>query len=56
MIKDIVVNLQHDVSRDRARDFAITVAEAFDAHVAGVAFAYTPEFPGYAGISGLCDA
>jgi nucleotide-binding universal stress UspA family protein len=47
MIKDILVNLEHDVSRDRARDFAITVAEAFDAHVAGVAFAYAPEFPGY---------
>jgi nucleotide-binding universal stress UspA family protein len=47
MIKDIVVNLEHDVSRDRARDFAITVAEAFDAHIAGVAFAYAPEFPGY---------
>lgn len=46
MIKDILVNLEHDVSRDRARDFAITVAEAFDAHVAGVAFAYVPEFPG----------
>jgi|SRR3954469_10040840 nucleotide-binding universal stress UspA family protein len=47
MIKDIVVNLEHDVSRDRARDFAITVAEAFDVHIAGVAFAYAPEFPGY---------
>jgi nucleotide-binding universal stress UspA family protein len=47
MIKDIIVNLEHDVSRDQARDFAITVAEAFDAHVAGVAFAYAPEFPGY---------
>ncbi|QOG23338.1 universal stress protein [Bradyrhizobium sp. SEMIA] len=47
MIKDIVVNLEHDVSRDRARQFAITVAEAFDAHIAGVAFAYAPDFPGY---------
>ena len=47
MVKDVIVNLEHDVSRDRARDFAITVAEAFDAHVAGVAFAYAPEFPGY---------
>jgi len=47
MIRDIVVNLEHDVSRDRARDFAIGVAEAFDAHIAGVAFAYAPEFPGY---------
>jgi hypothetical protein len=47
MIKDVVVNLEHDVSRDLARDFAITVAEAFDAHIAGVVFAYAPEFPGY---------
>jgi nucleotide-binding universal stress UspA family protein len=47
MIKDIVINLEHDVSRDRARDFAIAVAEIFDAHIAGVAFAYAPEFPGY---------
>ncbi len=47
MIKDILVNLEHDVSRDQARDFAIAVAEAFDAHVAGVAFAYAPEFPSY---------
>ncbi|PAY09603.1 universal stress protein UspA [Bradyrhizobium sp. UFLA03-84] len=47
MIKDIIVNLEHDVSRDRARDFAITVGETFDAHIAGVAFAYEPEFPGY---------
>lgn len=47
MIKDIVVNLEHDVSRDRARKFAITVAEAFDAHIAGVAFVYAPDFPGY---------
>jgi hypothetical protein len=27
--------------------FAITIAETFDTHLAGVAFAYTPEFPGY---------
>lgn len=47
MIKDLIVNLEHDPSQDRARDFAITVAEAFNAHIAGVAFAYAPEFPGY---------
>jgi nucleotide-binding universal stress UspA family protein len=47
MIKDIIVNLEHDVARDRGRDFAISVAESFDAHIAGVAFAYVPEFPGY---------
>lgn len=45
MIKDIIVNLEHDVARDRARDFAISVAESFDAHIAGVTFVYVPEFP-----------
>jgi nucleotide-binding universal stress UspA family protein len=48
MIKDILVNLEHKITRDPARDFAITVAETFDAHIAGVAFAYTPDFPGHA--------
>jgi nucleotide-binding universal stress UspA family protein len=47
MIKDIIVNLEHKITRDPARDFAITVAETFDAHIAGVAFAFTPDFPGY---------
>src|ERR1700730_188574 len=48
MIKDIIVNLEHRIARDPAREFAISIAEAFDSHVAGVAFAYAPEFPGYA--------
>jgi nucleotide-binding universal stress UspA family protein len=47
MIKDIIVNLEHRIARDPAREFAISIAEAFDSHVAGVAFAYAPEFPGY---------
>jgi hypothetical protein len=47
MIKDIVVNLEHRIARDPASDFAVTIAETFDAHVAGVAFAYMPDFPGY---------
>jgi len=47
MIKDIIVNLEHKIARDPARDFAITIAETFDAHIAGVAFAYTRGFPGY---------
>jgi hypothetical protein len=38
MIKDIIVNLERRIGRDPARDFAISVAETFDAHVAGVAF------------------
>jgi hypothetical protein len=37
MIKDIIVNLEHRTARGPARDFAITIAETCDAHVAGVA-------------------
>jgi hypothetical protein len=44
MIKDIIVNLEHKIARDPARDFAVTIAETFDAHIAGVAFAYAPDF------------
>lgn len=47
MIKDIIVNLERRMARDPARDFAINIAETFDAHVAGVVFAYAPVFPGY---------
>src|SRR3979490_582418 len=47
MIKDIIVSLGHRVGRDPARDFAITIAETFDAHIVGVTFAYAPDFPGY---------
>jgi nucleotide-binding universal stress UspA family protein len=47
MIKDIIVNLEHRTARDPARDFAISIAETCDAHVAGVALAYAPDFPGY---------
>jgi hypothetical protein len=47
MMKDIIVHLEHRIARDPARDFAVTVAETFDAHIAGIAFAYTPDFPGY---------
>lgn len=39
MIKDIVVKPEHDQSRDSLRDNAISMARAFEAHVAGIAFA-----------------
>ena len=45
MIKDIVVNLGLG-AHDRAGDFAISIANAFEAHVLGVAFAYEPIIPG----------
>jgi nucleotide-binding universal stress UspA family protein len=47
MIKDVIINLEQQVARDPARDFAISIAETFGTHIAGVAFAYTPDFPGY---------
>ena len=39
MIKDILVKLEPDASRHGASDYAISLAEAFGAHLTGVAFA-----------------
>jgi nucleotide-binding universal stress UspA family protein len=44
MIKDLVVNLTVG-GRDVAGPYAISIAEAFGAHVAGVAFSYEPVIP-----------
>ena len=45
MSKDMVVNLGLGAN-DPASDFAISVADAFEAHVLGVAFVYDPVIPG----------
>ena len=45
MIKDMVVNLGLGANNP-ASDFAISVADAFEAHVLGVAFVYDPVIPG----------
>jgi nucleotide-binding universal stress UspA family protein len=45
MIKDLIVNLGLG-ERDPAGTFAVSVAETFEAHVLGVAFAYEPIIPG----------
>jgi nucleotide-binding universal stress UspA family protein len=42
MIKDVVVNLTVGADRDVAAEFAISIADAFEAHIAGIAFAYDP--------------
>lgn len=47
MIKDIILNLERDKSRDSVRDYAISIAEAFDSHIAGVAFADGSGIPGF---------
>ena len=45
MIKDIVLALEVGASRDAARDFAISVSAAFNAHLAAIGFAYEPMLP-----------
>ncbi len=45
MIKDIVVNLSVGEKPGPAGDYAISVAAAFDAHLAGIAFLYDPIVP-----------
>ena len=42
MIQDIVVKLNTTPSRDPSLDYAVSVAKAFDARLAGVAFHYEP--------------
>ncbi len=46
MIKDIVVNLAVAPYRTAATDFAISVAETFQAHLVGFSYAYEPVLPG----------
>ncbi len=45
MIKDLVVNLGIDKPRDVAAEYAIAVADAFQAHLTAVAFVYEPLVP-----------
>ena len=42
MIKDLVVNLTVGADRDPAAQFAVSIAAGFEAHIAGIAFAYDP--------------
>lgn len=45
MIKDLIVNLTVGDGRDVAGPYAISIAEAFGAHVGAVAFSYEPVIP-----------
>jgi nucleotide-binding universal stress UspA family protein len=47
MIKDILVNIECDKSRDSVRDYAISIAETYGAHLTGVTFANCAENPNY---------
>lgn len=48
MIKDIVLHLEHDPARDAACDYAISIAELCDAHLAGAAFGNYASLPSFA--------
>jgi nucleotide-binding universal stress UspA family protein len=45
MIKDLVVNLAIGNPRDVAVDYAVSIAEDFEAHLCGIAFSYEPVVP-----------
>ncbi len=47
MIKDIILYLERDVSRDAVRDFAISTADTFAAHLVGISDAFTAIVPNY---------
>ena len=49
MFKDVLVNLPVADRRDPACDYAVSVANAFNAHLSGIAFAYDPAVPAIAG-------
>ena len=46
MIKDVIVNLTVGAPRDMAAEFAVSVASTFEAHLAGIGFAYEAVVPG----------
>ncbi len=46
MVKDIVVNLTGAAPQEFAADYAISLAQLFGAHIAGVGFIYEPVIPG----------
>lgn len=49
MPKDVVVNLMVAGAHDAAATYAISLAQTFGAHLAGVAFAYEPVLPAIVG-------
>jgi nucleotide-binding universal stress UspA family protein len=46
VIKDIVVNLTGGAPQDFAADYALSLAQLFEAHIAGMGFVYEPVIPG----------
>jgi hypothetical protein len=47
MIKDLMVHLAINAERDPAREYALTIADVFQAHAVGFAFIYDYALPGH---------
>src|ERR1700724_1872674 len=56
MIKDIVFHLSTRTGETAAIDYAVSVAGAFEAHIAGIAFALDPFIPPPMGIGDAIPA
>ena len=46
MLKDLIVNLAVGAKSDPAAEYALSIAQMFDAHITGTAFALKPVIPG----------
>jgi len=46
-MKDLIVKLEHDKQHDQALAFAVSIAETFDAHLAGASFGNLAGLPDY---------
>ncbi len=47
MIRDLIINLAISTKRDPAREYALTIADVFEAHTVGLAFIYDYALPGH---------
>ena len=47
MIEDLIINLAISTKRDPAREYALTIADVFEAHTVGLAFIYDYALPGH---------
>src|ERR1700676_594445 len=56
MIKDIALHLSTRTSDSGSIDYAVSVAAAFEAHLAGIAFALDPFIPPTMGIGAMSPA
>jgi len=51
-MKDLIVKLEHEKAHDQALAFAVSIAETFSAHIAGVAYGNLAGLPDY-GMAGV---